>query len=153
MRFLVLIIIALVAYYSFYSVEQKIGVINMEKLLDIEVVTPKEKIYKGKGFSVTVPGKKSPFQILYNHAPIVSSLDAGKITIVDDKNNEIIYSWAENQMFIQAFVSETIKANSSLTYQEKIDISDLAHGTYFLEVELTDQKYGLKAEPIKFKVN
>ncbi len=31
---LVLIIIALVAYYSFYSVEQKIGVINMEKLLN-----------------------------------------------------------------------------------------------------------------------
>jgi len=72
---------------------------------------------------------------------------------IKNKNNEIIYSWAENQMFIQAFVSETIKANSSLTYQEKIDISDLAHGTYFLEVELTDQKYGLKAEPIKFKVN
>jgi len=72
---------------------------------------------------------------------------------IKNKNNEIIYSWAENQMFIQAFVSETIKANSSLTYQEKIDISDLAQGTYFLEVELTDQKYGLKAEPIKFKVN
>ncbi len=31
---LVLIIIALVAYYSFYTVEQKIGVINMEKLLN-----------------------------------------------------------------------------------------------------------------------
>lgn len=63
----------------------------MEKLLDIEVVTPKEKVYKGKAFSVTVPGTKSPFQILYNHAPIVSSLDNGKVIIVDDKNNEIIY--------------------------------------------------------------
>lgn len=31
---LVLIIIALVAYYSFYTVEPKIGVINMEKLLN-----------------------------------------------------------------------------------------------------------------------
>src|SRR6056297_1589488 len=31
---LILIIIALVAYYSFYTVEQKIGVINMEKLLN-----------------------------------------------------------------------------------------------------------------------
>ena len=72
---------------------------------------------------------------------------------IKNKNNEIIYNWAENQMFIQAFVSDTIKANSTLVYQENIDISNLTQGTYFLEVELTDQEYALKAHPIKFKIN
>jgi archaellum component FlaG (FlaF/FlaG flagellin family) len=72
---------------------------------------------------------------------------------IKNKNNEIFYNWADNQMFIQAFVSETINANSTLIYQENIDISGLSQGNYFLEVELTDQKYGLKAQPIKFEIN
>ena len=73
--------------------------------------------------------------------------------LIKNKNNEVIYNWAENQMFIQAFVSETINANSSIVYQENIDISDLTQGTYLLEVELTDQEYTLKANPIQFEIN
>lgn len=55
--------------------------------LSVEIITPQKKIYSGKAVSVSVPGSQSPFQILYNHAPIVSSLDPGVITINDEKDN------------------------------------------------------------------
>ena len=63
-----------------------------DKILYLEIITPKEVIYKGDVQSVTVPGSKSPFQILFNHAPIVSSLDEGKIKIVDSNSKELIYT-------------------------------------------------------------
>ncbi|TNE34619.1 F0F1 ATP synthase subunit epsilon [bacterium] len=58
----------------------------------MEIVTPNKIIFKGNVLSATVPGSKSPFQILFNHAPIVSSLDAGQIKFVDENNNEIKYN-------------------------------------------------------------
>lgn len=63
-----------------------------DKVLYLEIITPKEVIYKGDVQSVTVPGSKSPFQILFNHAPIVSSLDEGKIKIVEANNKELVYT-------------------------------------------------------------
>jgi len=62
-----------------------------DKLLDIEIVTPEKTIFAGKGQSITLPGTKAPFQVLFNHAPIVSSLEQGKIKIVDEDGKTILY--------------------------------------------------------------
>ena len=63
-----------------------------EKLLDVEIVTPQKTVFTGKAQSVTVPGSLAPFQILYNHAAIVSSLDQGKVRIVDSNGKDVLYS-------------------------------------------------------------
>jgi len=47
----------------------------------LEIVTPEASIFKGEVESVTVPGVTGEFQMLNNHAPIVSLLQAGKIKI------------------------------------------------------------------------
>jgi F-type H+-transporting ATPase subunit epsilon len=62
-----------------------------DKKLYMEIVTPKKVIFKGNVVAVTVPGAKSPFQILFNHAPIVSSLDEGQIKFVNENNSEVRY--------------------------------------------------------------
>ena len=67
--------------------------------LSVEIITPQKKIYSGKAASVSVPGSQSPFQILYNHAPIVSSLDAGVITINDDA--DIYHYFAISDGFLE----------------------------------------------------
>lgn len=63
-----------------------------DKILYLEIITPKEVIYKGDVHSVTVPGSKSPFQILVNHAPIVSSLEVGQIKIAESNKKETLYN-------------------------------------------------------------
>ncbi len=50
----------------------------------LEIVTPEAKIFSGEVNSVSVPGLSGYFQILNNHAPIVSSLKKGNITIEGD---------------------------------------------------------------------
>jgi F-type H+-transporting ATPase subunit epsilon len=63
-----------------------------DKLLDVEIVTPQRVVYSDKAQSVSVPGSQSPFQILYNHAPIVSTLDGGRIKIVNAAGEELIFA-------------------------------------------------------------
>ena len=46
----------------------------------VEIVTPEAVLYKGKVSVVTLPGAKRSFQILENHAPIVSLLEKGTLS-------------------------------------------------------------------------
>jgi len=55
----------------------------------IEIITPDRKIYTGEIRSVRVPGRKGSFQVLKDHAPIISTLDAGPVIIADDQGTEV----------------------------------------------------------------
>lgn len=56
--------------------------------LQIEIMTPDKVAFKGEIISVTIPGSKGKFQVLVNHAPILSSFDTGVIEIVNLKDEE-----------------------------------------------------------------
>jgi F-type H+-transporting ATPase subunit epsilon len=51
----------------------------------LEIIAPDHQLYSGEVDLVQVPGSKGSFQILRNHAPIISTLDQGQIRIVDQK--------------------------------------------------------------------
>jgi F-type H+-transporting ATPase subunit epsilon len=59
--------------------------------MKIEIITPDKRIFEGEIKSVRVPGKKGSFQVLKDHAPIVSTLDNGMVRIVDEEDKEILY--------------------------------------------------------------
>ena len=59
--------------------------------MKIEIITPDKKIFEGEIKSVRVPGKKGSFQVLKDHAPIVSTLESGSVRMVDQDNNELVY--------------------------------------------------------------
>jgi len=48
-------------------------------MLKLKMVSPERIEYEGEAESVLVPGTAGQFQILTNHAPIISSLDKGKV--------------------------------------------------------------------------
>ena len=49
------------------------------KKMNITVLTPDKEIFKGEITSVKVPGTGGQFQVLNNHAALVSSLAKGKV--------------------------------------------------------------------------
>jgi len=49
--------------------------------MKLHIITPQHVIFEGEVDAVSVPGKDGEFQMLNNHAPIVSSLDKGTIKI------------------------------------------------------------------------
>jgi F-type H+-transporting ATPase subunit epsilon len=57
----------------------------------IDIITPDKKIYEGDIKSVRVPGKKGSFQVLKDHAPIISTLEAGQVIMADMDGNEKIF--------------------------------------------------------------
>jgi F-type H+-transporting ATPase subunit epsilon len=62
------------------------------KNLELEVITPSKKAFTGMVKSVTVPGKLGNFQILYNHAPILSELDIGRIKLSEKGSDKAEYT-------------------------------------------------------------
>lgn len=49
----------------------------------LEIITPSKKVYSGEVTSVSVPGSSGRFQMLKNHAPIISTLLNGTVKIKD----------------------------------------------------------------------
>ncbi len=49
--------------------------------MNLEILTPDQKLFSGEVDSVQLPGSKGSFEILKNHAPLISSLEKGKIRV------------------------------------------------------------------------
>ncbi len=57
--------------------------------MQLEILTPDAIIYNGEVISVSLPGLNGRFQVLNNHASIISTLTSGEILIeTADKNIE-----------------------------------------------------------------
>jgi F-type H+-transporting ATPase subunit epsilon len=51
--------------------------------MQVEIINPDKTIFSGEAELVQLPGKDGSFEILNNHAPIISVLRTGKVKIVD----------------------------------------------------------------------
>ena len=49
--------------------------------MKLEVITPESNVFAGEAVSVSLPGVDGIFQILNNHAPIISTLKEGEMTV------------------------------------------------------------------------
>ena len=60
--------------------------------LNIEIITPSKVTFSGGAKSITIPGTLGSFQVLFNHAPIMSTFETGlvKINIEVNKNNVLV---------------------------------------------------------------
>ena len=56
--------------------------------MKVEIISPEEKLFEGEASSVTLPGSKGMFQVLNGHAPVISSLHAGTVTLKTDAGNQ-----------------------------------------------------------------
>ena len=48
-------------------------------MLKLKIVSPEKIVFQGEVESVLVPGTLGSFEILKDHAPIISSLEVGKV--------------------------------------------------------------------------
>ena len=48
-------------------------------MLKLRIIAPDRLVFEGDVESVTLPGTVGSFTVLNNHAPIISSLESGKI--------------------------------------------------------------------------
>ena len=58
--------------------------------MKLQVITPDKIAYQGEVTAVTVPGSAGSFQILKDHAAIVSTLEDGKVIITGNDGEQVI---------------------------------------------------------------
>ncbi len=56
--------------------------------MHLEIITPEKKLFAGEVRLVQVPGTKGSFEILHDHAPIISSLQEGTVRLITIEGTE-----------------------------------------------------------------
>lgn len=64
--------------------------VTKHKKMQLEIITPDKTLFEGTAKLVQLPGSDGSFEIMENHAPIISTLKKGKIKIVSDSGTEYV---------------------------------------------------------------
>jgi F-type H+-transporting ATPase subunit epsilon len=60
--------------------------------MNLLVLSPEREIFSGSVKSVAVPGISGGFQLLENHAPIVSALKKGEVNVVKSSGEKMSFT-------------------------------------------------------------
>ncbi len=90
------------------------------KEINLEIITPSKQAYKGIVKSITVPGSSGSFQVLYNHAPLLSTFEIGKIKIVNQSDELIEFTTGGGT--IEVIDNKILILADSLETKEEIDL-------------------------------
>ncbi|MGH2574340.1 MAG: ATP synthase F1 subunit epsilon, partial [Ignavibacteria bacterium] len=89
-----------------------------DKLIHLEIVTPKKVIFSDDVKSFSAPGAEGIFQILPNHAPFITNLQPGKIKFIKKDNGELFFATSGGVVEVHAnkitFLAETIESKSEI---------------------------------------
>jgi F-type H+-transporting ATPase subunit epsilon len=98
--------------------------------MNITILTPDKEIFSGAIVSVKVPGSLGEFQVLKGHAPIVSSLEKGTVTLVTDGGEHRLYDTETSSIVTETQPGKTVAFQISGGFIEVLnnEISLLARG-------------------------
>ena len=88
--------------------------------LNLEIITPEKPVLKENIDSVTIPGTLGSFQILKNHAPLVSSFDIGVIK-VKKSSADLFYTTAGGTVEVND--NKVLVLADSIENLNEIDVS------------------------------
>jgi len=90
------------------------------KELNVEIITPSKSAFSGKVKSISLPGTLGNFQVLFNHAPLLSTFEIGKIKIVDLDDKETEYATSGGT--VEVLSNKILVLADSFESKEEIDI-------------------------------
>jgi F-type H+-transporting ATPase subunit epsilon len=91
-----------------------------EKSFILEIVTPRKMAFKGEVTSFSAPGLLGGFQVLYNHAPLLSVLQVGEVKFSDTNGNEVRY--ATSGGFVEVKENRVVLLAETAERADEIDL-------------------------------
>ncbi len=85
----------------------------------IELITPSKTVFTGKVESINLPGVLGNFQVLSNHAPMISAFEIGKITLRNSEGIDFHYSTSGG--FAEVLGNKVLVLSSSVESLDEID--------------------------------
>jgi F-type H+-transporting ATPase subunit epsilon len=88
--------------------------------LNLEIITADKALFKGEITSISIPGVKGRFQVLKNHAPLISIFEIGMIEVVTPDSKSTYYAAAGGT--VEVLNNNVLVLADSLEPCEKIDV-------------------------------
>ncbi|MCY4159866.1 MAG: F0F1 ATP synthase subunit epsilon [Bacteroidetes bacterium] len=63
-----------------------------QRLLRVDIVAPDKRVFEGYAIGLRAPGIDGSFQILYNHAPMIASLNVGSLVLTLSGAEKVIFA-------------------------------------------------------------
>ncbi|MDR0606135.1 MAG: ATP synthase F1 subunit epsilon [Bacteroidales bacterium] len=60
--------------------------------MKVEILTPEDLIYQGEVSLIQLPGLDGLFEILNNHAPMITVLSEGNVKLVETNNSPVFFT-------------------------------------------------------------
>ena len=86
---------------------------------NLEIVSPVKVVFQGDVNSVIIPGTLGSFQILNNHAPLISSFEIGDIKIQSDSG---IQEFATSGGVFEVKNNKAVVLAESIESKEEVDL-------------------------------
>jgi F-type H+-transporting ATPase subunit epsilon len=86
----------------------------------LNIVTPEEIFYEGEVTSLIAPGSEGYLGVLTDHAPLITGLVPGKLTVKDESNQEL--DFAISAGFMEVFKNQVTILADSIEFVKDIDI-------------------------------
>ena len=89
-----------------------------DKTFQFELVSPEKVLASELAYMVTVPGEAGDFGVLADHAPVLSSIRPGVVTIVSPEG-------VSRRLFVSGGFVDVTPATCSLLAEEAVALEDL----------------------------
>ncbi len=83
--------------------------------MQIKIITPELTVFDGVAYGLQLPGLNGAFELLENHAPMVSALGEGTLKILEDQNGK-----ASETFILKGGVLEMNVGNQAVVLAESI---------------------------------
>ena len=90
------------------------------KNFNLDIVTPTKTVFSGEVQSFSAPGEAGGFQILFNHAPFLSSITVGQVKVIDPAGAESRY--ATSGGFVEVNNNKVILLAETAERSNEIDV-------------------------------
>ncbi len=114
------------------------------KEFDLEIVTPKRTIYSAKVESFSAPGVLGGFQVLYNHAPLLSILKIGEVKVEDAEGN--VRRYATSGGFVEVRRNKVVMLAETAERSDEIDIDRAKASATRAQKRITERQSGVDVE-------
>ncbi|ODT68853.1 MAG: ATP synthase F1 subunit epsilon [Pelagibacterium sp. SCN 63-23] len=105
----------------------------MAEGLKIEIVSPERLVLSETVTSVTVPGSEGYFTVMNDHAPFMTTLRPGFITVVKDGGRADVY-------FVKGGFADVSPAGLTILAEQSVPFTEFDHGELQAQIKAAEEE-------------
>ncbi len=87
----------------------------------VEIVSPSGRVFSGEASRVKAPGVEGSFEVLRNHAPMISAIEVGSIVVTNTGGDAITFATSGGFVEVQNNHVSVIAETAELATQIDVD--------------------------------